>query len=213
MNLSEQRGNSMKDAMAVIGSAGRQADASKVSRKLYDLMYAQTCSLIEAWKIEHAVSGGAAFSDHLAVRAFLEGRVGSLTLFLPARFSGRSYQMNPRLRTDAGDVSNRLHAAFSTACGLDSLGELAQAIRQGANVSVHEGFQTRNIEVANAVDHMLAFTFGSMTSRDLKPDEPGFQNASIAGLQITRGTAHCWGEAWKCRLKTHIDLNELMLAA
>lgn len=203
----------MKDAIAVIGSAGRQADAPKVSRRLYNLMYDETCTLISEWGIRHAVSGGAAFSDHLAVRAFLDGRVESLTLFLPARFAGRSYQTNPRLRTDAGDVSNRLHAAFSSACGLDSLGELTQAIRQGANVSVHEGFQTRNIEVANAVDHMLAFTFGSMTSRNLKPDEAGFQNAAIAGLKITRGTAHCWGEAWKCRLKTHIDLNELMLAA
>ncbi|NTF17216.1 hypothetical protein G6L37_02070 [Agrobacterium rubi] len=203
----------MKDALAVIGSAGRQVDASKVSRHLYDLMYAETLSVISEWNIGHAVSGGAAFADHLAVRAFLDGHVANLTLFLPARFSGRSFHLNPRLRTDAGGVSNHLHAAFSTVCAIDSRAELAEAIRRGATVSVHEGFQTRNIEVANAVDHMLAFTFGSMTSRNLKPDEEGFQNASVAGLKITRGTAHCWGEAWKCRLKTHIDLNELMLAA
>jgi hypothetical protein len=203
----------MNNALAVIGSAGRQADMAKVSRRLYDLMFEETCHTIMAWKIEHAVSGGAAFADHLAVRAFLEGKVGSLTLFLPAHFSGRTFQSNPRYANNPGKTSNDLHAIFSKTCGMDSLGEVAEAIRCGAMVHVHEGFQTRNIEVANAVDHMLAFTFGSATSRDVSPDHPGFQNAAVAGLKITKGTAHCWSEAWKCRLKTHIDLNELMHAA
>jgi hypothetical protein len=203
----------MKDAIALIGSAGRQADAAKVSRSLYDLMYEKTERTISDWNILHAVSGGAAFADHLAVRAFLEGRVKSLTLFLPARFSGRSYVPNPRFRNDPGSTSNEYHRAFSSACGVDSLAELSEAIRRGATVSVHEGFQTRNIEVANAVDHMLAFTFGSATSLDLGPEDEGFQNASVAGLKITKGTAHCWAEAWKCRRKSHINLNELMLAA
>lgn len=203
----------MKHAIAVIGSAGRQTDAAKVTRSLYDEMYDETCKVIADWGIEHAVSGGAALSDHLAVRAFIEGKVKGLTLFLPARFMGKSFQGNPRLRPDPGMVSNRLHAAFSNACGIDSLAELATAIRMGATTSVHEGFQTRNIEVANAVDHMLAFTFGSMTNRNLTPDDQGFQNPAVAGLKITRGTAHCWGEAWKCRFKTHINLNELMQKA
>jgi hypothetical protein len=202
----------MENILALAGSAGRQADAAKVSRELYDRMFDETRKTISDWKIEHLVSGGAAFADHLAVRAFLEGKARTLTLFLPARFVGRSYQQNPRYYSNPGKTSNDLHARFSKTCAIDSLGELAEAIRRGANVHVHEGFQTRNIHVAHAANHMLAFTFGNSTSRDLKPDDEGFQNAAVAGLKITKGTAHCWGEAWKCRLKTHIDLNELMAA-
>ncbi|MNU39064.1 hypothetical protein D3C71_277510 [compost metagenome] len=203
----------MENTLALAGSAGRQADTSKVSRGLYDRMFEETCRVIAQWDIEHAVSGGAAFADHLAVRAFLEGKVRRLTLYLPARFVGRSYQHNPRFQSNPGKTSNDLHALFSKSCGIDSLGELAEAIRRGAEVHVHEGFQTRNIYVANAASHMLAFTFGTATSRDLTPEDPGFQNPAVAGLKITKGTAHCWSEAWKCRLKTHIDLNELMRAA
>lgn len=180
-----------------------------VSRPLYDLMYDETCRAMAGWNIVHAVSGGAAFADHLAVRAYLDGRVARLTLFLPARFNGRSFAPNLRARTDAGTVSNGYHRDFSAKCGLDSLDELARAIRKGAEVHVHEGFQTRNIEVANAVNHLLAFTFGSRTVRDIAPDQPGFQNAADAGLKITKGTAHCWGEAWKSQFKTHVNLNEL----
>jgi hypothetical protein len=203
----------MENTLALAGSAGRQSDTSKVSRGLYDLMYEETCRTIEAWRIDHLVSGGAAFADHLAVRAFLDDKVRGLTLYLPARFVGRSYQPNPRFQSNPGKTSNDLHALFSKACGVDSLGELAEAIRRGAVVHVHEGFQTRNIHVANAASHMLAFTFGTATSRELAPEDPGFQNPAVAGLKITKGTAHCWSEAWKCRLKTHIDLNELMRAA
>lgn len=200
----------MEATVAIIGSAGRQGDASYVSRQLYDLMFTETCRIIESWGIVHAVSGGAAFADHLAVRAYLEGHVKSLRLFLPARFSGKAFVPDPRSRTDAGSVSNGYHRDFSSKCGIDSLAEIAEAIRKGATTSVHEGFQTRNIEVANAVDHMLAFTFGSATTRDITSDMPGFQNAANAGLKITKGTAHCWGEAWKSQLKTHINLNEMM---
>jgi hypothetical protein len=203
----------MENTLALAGSAGRQADTPKVSRGLYDRMYDETCRTIAEWRIDHLVSGGAAFADHLAVRAFLDGKVRSLTLYLPARFVGRSYQHNPRFQSNPGKTSNELHALFSKACGIDSLGELAEAIRRGATVHVHEGFQTRNIYVANAASHMLAFTFGSATSRELTSEDPGFQNPAVAGLKITKGTAHCWSEAWKCRLKTHIDLNELMRAA
>jgi hypothetical protein len=203
----------MENTLALAGSAGRQADTSKVSSSLYDLMFEETCRTIEKWNIEHLVSGGAAFADHLAVRAFLEDKTRRLTLYLPARFVGRSYQHNPRFQSNPGKTSNDLHTMFSKTCGIDSLGELAEAIRRGAIVHVHEGFQTRNIHVAHAASHMLAFTFGSATNRELTPDDPGFQNPAVAGLKITKGTAHCWSEAWKCKLKSHIDLNELMLAA
>ncbi len=207
------RSSRMANTLALAGSAGRQSDTSKVSRDLYDRMFDVTCGTIADWKIDHVVSGGAAFADHLAVRAYLENKVQALTLYLPARFVGRSYQHNPRFQSNPGKTSNDLHALFSKACDIDSLAELAEAIRRGANVHVHEGFQTRNIFVANAASHMLAFTFGTATSRDLTPEDPGFQNPAVAGLKITKGTAHCWSEAWKCRMKTHIDLNELLRAA
>ena len=203
----------MTNSLAIIGSAGRNTDAARVSRGLYDRMYGLVADNAARWEITRAVSGGAAFADHLAVRAFNEGLVAELTLFLPARFAGRRYAATPHMRNDPGGTTNGYHAAFSSACGLDSLGEIAAAIRKGADVRVHEGFQTRNLEVAYASTHMLAFTFGSASSIDLTPDDEGFQNAAVAGLKITKGTAHCWSEAWKCHLKSHVNLFDLASAA
>ncbi|ACS44098.1 hypothetical protein [Methylorubrum extorquens] len=190
--------------LAVIGTAGRGTDADRLSAELYDAMYARTLDAMRTWGIRSLVSGGAAWADHLAVRAFLEGEADALRLFLPARFErGRFGGTAPN---DVARTANRYHDAFSRMLGIDTLGQVAKAIDRGAAASVHAGFKTRNIEVAYEATHMLAFTFGAgrgpvaMTEAD-----EGFASAFEAGLK-DGGTAHCWSCTSRADAKLHVDL-------
>lgn len=204
--------------LSIIGTAGRRDDAARINRALYDKMYAETVRAIREWDIEEVVSGGAAVSDHLAVRAFLDGAVARLTLFLPAHFDRGRFTPNPHVRFNPGQTCNQYHAAFSRSCGLDSLAEINEAIHQGARVEVFEGFHRRNSEVADNCTHMLAFTFGNWDShapdgiaipcRDFSRTDHGFSKADEAGLK-DGGTAHTWGEAYKAELKRHVHVGIL----
>lgn len=190
--------------LAVIGTAGRGTDAARLSTELYDAMYARTLEAMGSWGVRSLVSGGAAWADHLAVRAFLDGEVDRLRLFLPARFEqGRYGGPSPN---DVARTTNRYHDAFSKTVGIDTLSQIAQAIDRGAEVSVHPGFKTRNSEVADAASHMLAFTFGA--GRDPSPvddADEGFGSAFEAGLK-DGGTADTWNKGWRATAKLHVDL-------
>jgi hypothetical protein len=196
--------------LAVIGTAGRQDDAAKLSPELWDSMCSQTLRALSDWDISHAVSGGAAWADHLAVRAFLDGHVESLILCLPARFERGRFVPDASVRFNPGRTCNGYHEAFSRCLGIDSLGEIERARERGASLVVEPGFHQRNIRVAATASHVLALTFGSMRApADLLPDAPGFTNAPLAGLK-DGGTAHTWDHAWKCVAKRHVSLNWLL---
>lgn len=194
--------------IAMIGSAGRQEDARYVTLDLYRSMYREARNAVREWQAVRAVSGGAAFADHLAVSAFLYGEVKELLLFLPAPFRNGRYVEGTRDR-DPGATSNSLHRRFKEITGIDGLAEIAQAERLGAVLRVIPGFQNRNLEVASAATCMIAFTFGRATFRNIVPEQTEFNDPKAAGLKISKGTAHTWGEAWKCTAKTHVNLNEL----
>jgi len=199
----------MSGTIAIIGTAGRDDDAPRINRALYDAMYAHTLEAISAWGCRTAVSGGAAVADHLSVRAFLDGAVDSLMLFLPARFDGRRYVPNPLVPSNPGQTTNGYHEDFSEACGIDSLHEIAKAIRKGARTEVHEGFKRRNLEVASACTHMVALTFGKGSPpEDILPSDAGFMDHKAAGLK-DGGTQHTWNECWKASRKRHVCLNWL----
>jgi hypothetical protein len=193
--------------ISIIGSAGRRDDAARINRRIYDAMFAEAADAIAEWKPDALCSGGAAFADHVAVRAYLEGLVPSLVLFLPAEFDGRYRETSAR--DDPGRTTNRYHRAFSSSCGLDSLSELTEAIRRGADARVHRGFKNRNLEVANVATHLLACTFGrDVPPANFGPEDAGFSSSRDAGLK-DGGTAHTWGEAWKCLAKRHLSLTWL----
>jgi hypothetical protein len=192
----------------MIGSAGRQEDARYVTIDLYRSMYREARNAVREWQAIRAVSGGAAFADHLAVSAFLYGEVKELLLFLPAPFRNGRYVEGTRDH-DPGRTSNRLHRRFKEITGIDGLAEIAEAERRGAVLHVIPGFQNRNLEVASAATCMIAFTFGRATFRNIAPQQAEFNDPRAAGLKISKGTAHTWGEAWKCTTKTHVNLNEL----
>jgi hypothetical protein len=199
--------------LVVIGTAGRGDDADRMSLALYDRMYQALVDLVERWKPDTLVSGGAAWADHLAVRGYLEGLVPNLLLFLPAEFRlelGKpAFLPNPKVQFNPGRTLNNYHEAFRQRTGIDSLAELAEALRRGAIVEVHPGFHRRNSEVADHGDGLASFTFGTHSSYDLDPKNPAFNNAKKAGLK-DGGTAHTFGECWKAEFKSHYNLFDFM---
>jgi hypothetical protein len=198
-------------SISLIGSAGRGSDGPRLNRPLYDAMYAEALAMVREHDIEEAVSGGAAFADHTAVRLFLEGEVKSLRLYLPAFFDGRAFEPNPRIASNPGKTANRHHHDFKVSCGVDGLREIAEAISHGAKIEVFPGFKRRNLEVAGNCTHMEAFTFGTKPTAVFLPSDAGFLSSTEAGLK-DGGTAHTWGECWKARWKKHVDLFDLMAA-
>jgi hypothetical protein len=194
--------------LAVIGSAARD-EAEPVSLALYDKMFERLAWYVERWGITHAVSGGAAFADHLAVRAYLSGLVKDLTLYLPAYFQNGAYLPNPRIQFNPGKTSNNFHDRFSKKTGVQSLAEIAMAIEKGANIHVIEGFHNRNCEVASHCDYLLAFTFGSRTVTEIKGDDPAFNDHRKAGLK-DGGTEHTFKETWNVHAKAHESLFDLV---
>lgn len=194
--------------LAVIGTAGRGTDAARMCLPLYEAMYARTIAAMRDWNVRALVSGGAAWADHLAVRAFLEGEADTLRLFLPARFDGARFAGPP---ADAARTANHYHAEFSRLTGIDTLAQIREAERKGATVSSHAGFKTRNLEVAAVATHVLAFTFGAGREPSaVAPDDEAFGSAFEAGLK-DGGTAHTWSQTWKADAKLHVDLGWLAL--
>jgi hypothetical protein len=198
------------NSIALIGSAGRGNDGPRLDRTLYDAMYFETLAMVREHDIEEAVSGGAAFADHTAVRLFLEGEVKSLTLYLPAFFDGRAFEPNPRIASNPGKTANSHHHDFKTSCGVDGLREIAEAISRGAKIDVHPGFKRRNLMVAANCTHMEAFTFGSKDTATFLPGDAGFLSPEEAGLKDRGGTSHTWGACWKAGWKKHVNLFDLM---
>jgi hypothetical protein len=107
------------------------------------------------------ISGGAALSDHIAVRLFLDGDASKLVLNLPAEWTGHGFRETSS-KFDTGRTSNWYHSVFSKAVGIDSLRDIQLAIEKGATVKTGAGgFKERNTDVANESDSVLAFTFGN----------------------------------------------------
>ncbi len=197
--------------LGVIGTAGRQDDADRMTLPLYDRMFQNLIEMIERWTPEVLVSGGAAWADHLAVRAYLEGTLPALVLFLPAEFDTerRCFKPNPSVQFNPGQTLNNYHRAFARKTGIDSLGEIADAIKKGAIIAVYPGFHRRNSEVAGLSNYLVSYTFGSHSSVELRPSDPAFGNATKAGLK-DGGTAHTFGECWNAEIKAHISLFDLV---
>lgn len=146
--------------LAVIGTAGR--DKSKpMTARLWAAMAADLQGYILSGDL--LVSGGAAWADHLAVHAFLQGWVDGLRLYMPAPFTSGKF-VGPS--GSAASAANYYHDLFQAATGLNSLAEIGRAIDMGAAASfepVSPGYDAmfaRNKKVAQACNACVAYTFG-----------------------------------------------------
>jgi hypothetical protein len=200
---------SLEATLSVIGTAGRKDDASRMSAHLYEMMMRETFRAIKDFDIRHGVSGGAAWADHCAVTAFLQGALESLTLYLPAEFDGRRFVPDVSIQFNPGKTSNYYHDLFSRALNRDTLRDLAVAQQRGARFVVNPGFKNRNSDVARSTA-MLCFTFGSLaaTAVDFRPGDAGFGDGRAAGVK-GGGSFDTWEKASSQAVKRHVNLFRL----
>jgi hypothetical protein len=162
----------MDTTFAIVGTAGRKEDATRLSKNHYEAMCECARLLLKQFNesdygVDTLVSGGAAWADHVAVKLFLNKEIPKLKLFLPCPFDmvKRQYDVAPLNQHEVirnyttGENCNGKHARFTRKIGTNSLTEISLAIERGAEVIVGKGFFARNALVAQS-DIILAMTFG-----------------------------------------------------
>lgn len=150
--------------IAVIGTAGR---GRPMTREHWTFMCASARNMLPRGC--ELVSGGAAWSDHVAVALYLEGFASALHLALPAPVDMQSFAGPPK---SAGSAANYYHRLFSQTMGFPSIQHIAVAIRRGATYTEEpagpgmRAFFARNEKVAQLAFGCLAFTFGTDQPED-----------------------------------------------
>ena len=179
--------------VAIIGTAGRDK-----SKPMDDDLWRAMCSDLKR-RIQpgdHLVSGGAAWADHLAVHAFLEGWASNLTLFLPAPMKDGRF-VGPH--SSAASAANFYHDKFARAIGLKTLSQIEQAHAKGAQLfyepeaAGYAAMFARNKKVAKMANVMISYTFG-------EGEEPA-----------DGGTLNTWKQATSKHL-VHVPLGSLKQA-
>ncbi len=157
----------MEITFSIIGTAGRRDDESRLNRNSFEAMCIVAEKLILHcteinYPITTLVSGGAAWSDHVAVKLYLDNKVPNLRLFLPASFDGGSFHDNGKVGIEnPGGTANHYHRKFQKNTNINSLTQLLVAKAKGAElITVERGFYARNALVAKS-DFLLAMTFGN----------------------------------------------------
>lgn len=184
--------------LAIIGTAGRGPDSLSLTVAKWNDMKRIVARFIKEQNIKHVVSGGAAFSDHMAVGVYLAGLVEKLDLYFPCKFDTEKvefYDSGSDISfVNPGGVANFYHEHFSKKMGIKSLLQIKQAIDKGAFTDVKDGFHARNVFVAKA-DMVIAFTFGN------------------GAVVKDGGTAHTCREYLKSGKKQlfHVDLSTMTL--
>lgn len=149
--------------LAVIGTSGKvPQDAQRLDIKHMIWMADMVKTYItEVLKMDNSnvilVSGGSAWSDHVAVRLFLEGGFGGLELYLPARFNVKNKKY---INSFYGRTLNQLHAKCQEKTGMDVFTDLARVnSKKDVRITLGTSFTARNTLIARNCDHMIAFTF------------------------------------------------------
>lgn len=158
-----------KKRIAVIGSAGRGADAAKMTPERFQWMCADFARLVQdelhlSFAEIEVLSGGAAFADHIAVEMARRHKC-DLALFLPAAWDMDATQYVDTgvrdWRTNPGGTSNYYHRVFAQRCQVKSLAELQLVIgRPNTRLVRGNGFFERNNGIAAQADVLVAYTFG-----------------------------------------------------
>jgi len=172
--------------VGIVGTAGRLDDTEKMSKELFESMVERAAQIIEHefhldWKDIDLVSGGAAWSDHIAVVLYLRKHPKSCKLFVPAAWNNKN-PADPHYQEgtvdvygiDAGKNMNMYHRQFSAKIGYDSMEEIEMARKSnggasgdgetgGVNFAIdssHRSFGGRNSAIATAYEFLIAFSWG-----------------------------------------------------
>lgn len=182
--------------VAIIGTAGRGFDASKMNLKLFERMM-DRCryQLWNIWKLTpgtvRLVSGGSAWCDHLAVRLWVldKPKFAGCRLYLPCDFANSQFDV----RHPCGKTLNELHNECSEKLKTNTLVEIGTA--PGIELCMKSrSFYERNARVAADAQYMIALTWGKSTT-----------------IPADGGTKHTWSCAKNIdsKHKVHIPLCSL----
>ena len=159
---------------------------------------------------DHAVSGGAAWSDHTLVELGLAGIIApeQITLHLPAAIQNGQY-INQGFGSPGG-IANHYHRAFSNRMRVDTIGQIETLLARGAkSVTYAGGTIARNgciaMDCAGLVDALLAYTYCTGMPWAITKHDMGV-SALTAGLNPKGSwTLDTWNRA-RC-LKDHACLD------
>lgn len=153
--------------IAIIGTAGRKEDWQKLNRDAFGTMFLIVNKITRKlannspWT---AVSGGAAWADHLAVFSFGLGYADKLILELPCSLTPEGKFMDTgerNFRTNPGGTANYYHQLFSEKTKINSFNQLRDAAKHpNCTINVRDGLFDRNSKVAETADACIALTFG-----------------------------------------------------
>lgn len=191
--------------LGIIGTAGRKQAHRFMTAENYNLMLKESEKIISKFGFKTVVSGGAAFSDHIAVSLFNNNIVDNLILMLPDGFDmdSQEYKIG-----HYGNIANDLHQEFNRQCKINSLQEICKAIENGAiipdKVESSPGFLTRNSWIAETCTHLLAFTSGKALNQTVS--EIGYNTNIQDNVIKDNGTKDTWRKAsQKYRIVISID--------
>lgn len=148
--------------LIVTGSTGGAED-EKINELLYENSYDILIDTMHEINDFDLIAGGTAFSNHLAVKAFLEGEATSLRLYFPANFDGKFDE-----ESRYGKIANHHHKIFKEKCNIDSLAEIEDAINKGAKVEIFKDFIQAGQKMLQCSDKMLVYTFSNTIIDDCK---------------------------------------------
>nr|QBK89778.1 MAG: uncharacterized protein LCPAC101_00610 [Pithovirus LCPAC101] len=186
-------------SISIIGSAGRNDDADKLNRDIFIKMYNKANDtlndIIKTKKIQYSDiilrSGGAAYSDHIAVLLFLKYKKNNikLELHLPCKYIVNDTEKIIMFvgNNKTASTATKYHDDFNKKCNLNSFNEIYYALKLGATFFEYNGFYARNKHVGNS-DYLVAFTFGK-------------NNVPKKG-----GTKHTWDNS-SCKNKIHYSIH------
>lgn len=145
--------------IAIIGTAGQKTTLSKT---LYEKMAMKALDIIHSIQPDsnkvHLISGGAAWSDHVAVNLYLNNKFAGLTLHLPCKVDELLEKSSP---SHYAKTTIDLHTKFSKAIKQDTIAQIKDAVQnKGAVVTSSNGFYPRNLLVGRHVDVVIAFSWG-----------------------------------------------------
>ncbi len=142
-----------------------------MTKELFFRMMDETHEFIDFHKLKgnheriELISGGAAWSDHIAVQLFLDHDiVKSLTLFSPAEFDVKQHQFHDNgvfaYLKNPGRLANLRFHEFSKIMGRNMIKDISIAVQRGAKIIVNNnGFHARNTQIAHNATHLLAFSW------------------------------------------------------
>jgi hypothetical protein len=160
--------------IAIIGVSGRDADVDNLKNLgvgAFDSMCEAVFELIDkevpvAPSSYTFVSGGAAWADHIAVRAFRKYENSDLILHLPCAFKQGKFQEG-----GCAAMCNFLHGRFQRMTGVASLQELDAVIQEHGegrvSVNIYSDFFSRNRAIATGdpkdkCDYLIALSFTNL---------------------------------------------------